>query len=280
MNGWIKLHRQFLEWEWFTDRNAMAVFIYCLLSANIDDKNWRGVNIERGSFITSLSKLAIDTGLTVKAIRIALDKLKKTSEIVVEGASQWTKITICKYDEYQLGDESEGHTNGTQKGKRGASEGQARGKRGATTKEYIRKKEREEGEEYIISAIGLHQNFIKTYTDWYIKKVGVSYRFSGGQDGKAVKEMIDYIQKAIKDKSGADANEGEIINAFQFILDNHGKWDKFNQKQLKLSQILSNLPNIMANIKGINGSGKIPIAERIADLNATIDRMAEYAPKR
>jgi len=262
-----------LEWEWFTDRNAMSVFIYCLLMANIEEKNWRGINIERGSFITSLSKLAIDTGLTVKAVRIALDKLKKTSEIVAIGASHWTKITVCKYGIYQGYDTDEGQTKGKQKGKQGANKGQTKGKAGATTKE-------EEIEEDNISASGLHQNIIKTYCDWYLKKVGVSYRFSGGQDGKAVKEMIDYIRKAIKDKSGADANEGEIINAFQFILDNHGKWDKFNQKQLKLNQILSNLPNIMANIKGINGSGKIPIAERIADLNATIDRMAEYAPQR
>jgi len=142
MNGWIKFHRQFMQWEWYTDNNVKAIFIHCLLSANMTTKDWRGVSINRGSFISSIGKLAIETGLSIKAVRIALDKLKKTGEIIVKGASQWTMVTVCKYEVYQSYNDYEGQTKGTQKDKRGANEGQTRGKRRATTKEY------KEGEEY------------------------------------------------------------------------------------------------------------------------------------
>lgn len=124
MNGWIKLHRQFMEWEWYTDQNAKSVFIHCLLMANVEDKEWRGVKINRGSFITSIGKISINTGLSIKSIRVALDKLKKTSEILTEGASQWTMITVCKYECYQSGEGEQGQTIGQTKGKRRANEGQ------------------------------------------------------------------------------------------------------------------------------------------------------------
>jgi uncharacterized phage protein (TIGR02220 family) len=101
------------------------MFIHCLLSANYCDKEWRGEIIERGSFISSLSKLAIDTGLTVKKVRISLSKLKNTREILSKGSNQWTKVTVCNYESYQVVDDDEGQTNG-----------QTKGKQRATTKEY------------------------------------------------------------------------------------------------------------------------------------------------
>ena len=46
--GFILLHRKLLEWEWYTDHNTKMVFIHCLLKANFEKKEWRGVVIERG----------------------------------------------------------------------------------------------------------------------------------------------------------------------------------------------------------------------------------------
>ena len=57
--GWIKLHRKFLKWEWYDDINTSRFFLHCLFRANHKDKKWRGTMIKRGQFISSLSKLAI-----------------------------------------------------------------------------------------------------------------------------------------------------------------------------------------------------------------------------
>lgn len=139
MSGWLKLHRKLLEWEWYEDTNTKSLFIHCLLKANVMDKKWRGMLIKKGSFHTSIQHLSNDLNISVKSIRLAIEKLERTGEIKTERASKGTTVTLCNYDSYQ---ETE-----KQKGKQmdniGANEGQTRGKQRATTKEVknIRSKE-------------------------------------------------------------------------------------------------------------------------------------------
>lgn len=125
ITGWTKLYRSFVDWEWFTVPNMVHIFIYCLLKANHKNKRWRGVEIKRGSFITSYGNMANDTGLTVKKVRTALKNLEKTGEIIRESGNQNTLVTICKYDTYQSFNDEEG--------KRRANEGQSKGNQRATT---------------------------------------------------------------------------------------------------------------------------------------------------
>ena len=126
MVGYIKLHRKILEWEWYEDANTFRLFIHCLIEANHKDKEWRGININRGQFHTSIGSLGTKLKLSDKAIRIALDKLVRTKEVAIKGANNGTMITICNYDSYQGFEETEGQTVGQDNGKR-------KGKRGATT---------------------------------------------------------------------------------------------------------------------------------------------------
>lgn len=120
MEGFITLHRKLLNWEWYDDINTSRLFIHCLLRANHKDNNWRGINVKRGQFISSLSKLASETSLTVKQIRTSLKKLNSTNEVASKGQAQHTVFTINNYDLYQG------------EGKQKASEGQAEGKQRAT----------------------------------------------------------------------------------------------------------------------------------------------------
>lgn len=99
--GYIRLYRSLINWEWFTDVNVCHLFIYCLLRANHSDNNWRGLIIQRGSFITSLGNLSKETGLTIQQIRTALNKLKSTHELTSKGTSRNTVITINNYEQYQ-----------------------------------------------------------------------------------------------------------------------------------------------------------------------------------
>ena len=130
--GWIKLYRDFLNWEWYDDGNMVRLFIHLLLRVNYEDKKWRGMVIKRGQIVTSLANLSAETGLSIKNVRTCLSKLQTTEEIVKQTASKFTIITICKYDKYQGQQDSEGQANGTET----ANKGQANGKQGATTKEY------------------------------------------------------------------------------------------------------------------------------------------------
>jgi len=140
-SGYIKLFRKFLDWEWYDDINCKVVFIHLLIKANYKDKQWRGKVIKRGQLFTSVENLSAELHLTNKQIRIAISKLETTGEIIKNGASDGTYITVCNYDNYQQSEQTEGQTEGEPR----ASEGRAKGERGATTKKD--KKEKKEKKE-------------------------------------------------------------------------------------------------------------------------------------
>lgn len=102
MSGWIKIHRQIIEWEWFTDTNTFRVFLQLLLKANHKEKKYRGMVLKVGTIITSRDILALETRLSVQQVRTALDKLKSTNEITIKTSSQGTIIEVVNYAKYQL----------------------------------------------------------------------------------------------------------------------------------------------------------------------------------
>ena len=101
MLGWIKVHRQLLSWEWFSDTNTLSVFIYLLLSANHKAGKWRGVDVLPGQHITSADTIATHTGLSRQKVRTALGKLKMSGEITVEPTNKYSLITLVKWAVYQ-----------------------------------------------------------------------------------------------------------------------------------------------------------------------------------
>ena len=92
--GWIKFHRKFIKWEWYDDINTSRLFIHCLLRANHRNKKWRGIIIKKGQFITSLSKLSKETGLSLQQARTSISKLKSTHDLTHTPTSKYTLITL------------------------------------------------------------------------------------------------------------------------------------------------------------------------------------------
>jgi DNA-binding transcriptional MocR family regulator len=101
MEGWIKLHRKILEWEWYTDAPVRILFEHLLLTANYEDKKWRGMTIKRGQKVTSIGHLAEETGLSVRQVRTALEKLEKTKNVTSRATNKFTLVTIENYSLYQ-----------------------------------------------------------------------------------------------------------------------------------------------------------------------------------
>lgn len=102
MEGWIKLHRKFLNWEWYNDNNVKVIFIHLLLVANHAEQKWKGITIKRGERLTSLAHLAKEVNLTIQQTRTAINKLKSTGEITITTTNKNTLISIANYDIYQI----------------------------------------------------------------------------------------------------------------------------------------------------------------------------------
>lgn len=101
MRGWIKLQRDFLQWEWFTQAEVVQVYMYLLLSANHVEQKWRGITINRGEIVTSIARICQMTELSAQTVRTCLAKLKSTGEITSVSTNKYTIITLCKYDTYE-----------------------------------------------------------------------------------------------------------------------------------------------------------------------------------
>lgn len=100
--GWIKIHRQIIDWEWYDEPNTFRLFFHLLIKANHKQNNYRGVTIEAGQIMTGFDKLANDTGLTLQKVRTSINRLKSTNEITVNSNTQGTIIQIVNYDKYQV----------------------------------------------------------------------------------------------------------------------------------------------------------------------------------
>ena len=101
---YVKISRKILEWEWYTDANTKVLFLHILLKANWKDGRFQGVEVPRGSFVTSLQNLAAETGLTVRNVRTALKHLENTGEVTSNRHAKFSVITVKNYDRYQSSD--------------------------------------------------------------------------------------------------------------------------------------------------------------------------------
>ena len=99
--NWIKLHRQILNWEWYSDTNTFRVFMHCLLMAQRDDYKYRGVQLKAGQFTTGIFEMADILGLSAQQVRTALKKLEKSGEINKQSTSRYSIITVKNWNVYQ-----------------------------------------------------------------------------------------------------------------------------------------------------------------------------------
>jgi hypothetical protein len=126
MSGWIKLHRKSLS-HWLykenrphTKREAWEdLLLYCNHS---DEKVLIGnelIECKRGQSIKSLLTWSKKFNWTVSKVRRFFILLENDSMIRIENVKKTTRITICKYEDYQ-GERNEDETK--MKRKRNASE--------------------------------------------------------------------------------------------------------------------------------------------------------------
>ena len=133
--GYVKLHRQLLEWEWFADSATVHVLTYLMITANWKEAKWMGVTIPPGGTVTSREKIAAHTGLSEKQVRLALDKLEKGRVIERDRAGKGQLVTLVNWAKYQGEEQEQGRQRASHRADEGPTKGQPSGRKRAAIEE-------------------------------------------------------------------------------------------------------------------------------------------------
>lgn len=107
MEGWIKLHRKIQDTFLWTDKpfDKARAWIDLLLFASYSQRklivNDLVIEIERGSFMTSILKLSDRWGWSRNKTIAYIKMLEKEQMITTKSTTKGTIITIVKYEKYQ-----------------------------------------------------------------------------------------------------------------------------------------------------------------------------------
>ena len=197
MEGWLKLHRKFLEWEWFYIDEMVKLFIFLLLSANYEDKKWQGIEIKKGQFITGRKSLSESTKISEQTIRTCLERLKLTNEITIESTSKYSIITICKYNDYQI---IKNATN-QQTNQQLTSDQPATNQQLTTTKERKKEKEYKEVNKYDFVSL----EFKPIFERW------LKYKSDRKEKYKSIESEKVFYEKLVKYSNNNPVIANEII---------------------------------------------------------------------
>ena len=97
----------------------------------------------------------------------------------------------------------------------------------------------------------LYPLMVEVYDEFCKKKMDMGAKMNPHQ-GKALKNIILYLANQIKNKRGELPEEElktEILSAWNYILGNWHKISGYYAEQIKLSQIDSNLPNLLIQLR-------------------------------
>ena len=138
MKGYIKIHRKFRDWEWYSEPVVKDVFLHLLITASWEDNRYKGHEIKAGQTIITVSGLASELGVSARQVRTAIEKLESTGEITRKTTNRFTVVTVENWSLYQADYDDDGKqmANKSQTdGKQMANKSQTDGKR-TLYKEY------------------------------------------------------------------------------------------------------------------------------------------------
>lgn len=117
MADYIRISENVLR-RWGDMPETLTLLLHLVFLANEKDGWCKGVDVKRGQYMTSQTKLSDVTGLSVKQVRTCVGKLVDAGEITLHPTNKHTIISIVFYDDYQ---NSEGRARGVQETPIGAS---------------------------------------------------------------------------------------------------------------------------------------------------------------
>lgn len=100
-NGkFVKLHDDWLEWEWWGRWPHHPLFEWLLIKARVYDQRIQGIAVRRGSVLTTWGEMQKAVGCSRGTLSRALRDLSECGEIITISDCQKTIVTVCHYEDY------------------------------------------------------------------------------------------------------------------------------------------------------------------------------------
>ena len=106
--------------------------------------------------------------------------------------------------------------------------------------------------EDVSEPLSLYGKFLDEWFTFYKRLYGFPPKFTGA-DGKALKQIISYLQQV--------SNDAEALATWQYLLGNWQKMDEFHQRNTDLKYINSQLNKILQNAKRGNSKAKRTVSD-------------------
>ena len=108
-NGWVKIHRKILEKGYFKKSAYVHLWLYLLLKANHEPKEfmWNNeiIHIKEGQLLTGRKELSEATGISDSTIERILEHFEKNGhQIEQQKTTKFRVITILNWSKYQKTD--------------------------------------------------------------------------------------------------------------------------------------------------------------------------------
>lgn len=253
MQGWVKIHRDLLDNELWSDKpfTKGQAWVDLLLLANHRDKNALLGNctelVERGSLITSELKLMERWGWGRKKVKLFLNFLESQKMIERNANNKRTAITIVNYGFYQdcdLEKEQQKNIKGTAKEQRMDSTG--------TAKEHKQERKKERMKEYIDTNVSIKQHSIQSIIDAWnqLEPYGIKMIYRINPGSKRCTSLIALLEQfgeekviqAVDKVKQSDFLQGKtdtrfslnfdwFINPNNFVKVLEGKYDERHDKK-------------------------------------------------
>lgn len=276
--GFMKLFYELLSWEWFDNSSMVHLLVYFLLKANYRDVKWHGIDIPRGSFITSLDTIHKDTKISLQTIRTCINKLKSTGEITIKVTNKYSVITICKYDAYNQSEKDTNTQTNTQTNNQLTHNQQATNTQLTTDIEYnihknnnrnnnniysdeIENLRRENEELEHTPAADAKKEKVKKVSktlggrarevwETFYNDLGVSdvpYYWTA-KDAGQMKNILNALRFS-REQKGMTATDDELLYALKYLLDSIN--DSWVMEHLSVATVFSKFNDIVAGAKAV-----------------------------
>lgn len=98
--GFIKLDKNVIYSEWFSEPKTCHLFVHLLLSASPVDRVFNGKVVKKGQLLTTLKEIHVRTGISEQDARTGLLRLERYGLIKFDIKNIQFIITVRDFDKY------------------------------------------------------------------------------------------------------------------------------------------------------------------------------------